>query len=137
MKTAFLTCWLICFSVGAAEAEEVVFNALPTSKVSSEAQETSRELLNESKRHEFRLLITKNGNEYLWVSRENRPLVHSISGAFHMFADPRGSGYIKIFDSSFIPESVRSPGPRYTYMEHLHMHLGTITYWGSAESFSP
>ena len=137
MKTRLLTSAAILFLVTGAHAEQIVINALPVSKVTSGSEKTSRELLDESKRSEARLLITRKGKKYVWASRENRPLVHVMSGAFHIFIDHEGSGYVKILDSSFIPDLQRQPGPRFSYMEHFHLHLGTITYWGTAESFAP
>jgi hypothetical protein len=50
-------------------------------------------------------------------------------------------GYVKVFDRQkwvpMSPKSTRTPGPRYEYMEHLTLLLGSITYWGATDTFEP
>ncbi len=120
------------FSFASASAEQVVFDAQPDSRITSSVDSSTRTVLGKEKRNEFRLLITKVGKDYFWTSREDRPLVYTMSGAFHIFSDLRGAGYIKIFDTLSLPESLREPGPRFQYMEHVTLWLGSITYWGSS-----
>lgn len=136
MNRYFLMALLIFAGFTSVSAEQVVFNAIPASRVDSSAEKTTRQVLDESKRNEFRLLITKVGDQYFWATRENKPLIHTVSGAFHIFTDTDGSGYIKIFDTHALPESIRDPGPRYQYMEHLHLWLGSTTYWGVSDQFA-
>jgi len=63
-----------------------------------------------------------------------KPLIHSVSGAFHYFTDPSGGGYIKVVDQRLLMEK---KNPRYLYMEHLTLWMQTLTYCGTAEDFSP
>ncbi|OGP28836.1 MAG: hypothetical protein A2038_04205 [Deltaproteobacteria bacterium GWA2_57_13] len=114
---------------------QVVLDAKPTIKVESGEGATSRLLLSEPDRTKYRVTIIRRGDRYFWKSREDLELVHHISGAFHYFIEPRGGGYIKIFDTHTLPESMRDPGPRFCYMEHLTLWLGTITYWGASDEF--
>jgi glycerol-3-phosphate dehydrogenase len=79
MKAIILLCLTIACLLGIAHAEEVVFNVLPESKVTSTDKETSRELLNQSKRNEFRLLMTKTGTNYVWAARPLDPYAISRS----------------------------------------------------------
>ena len=79
-----------------------------------------------------------------WASRDNRELIYTKSGFFHIFLDPRGSGYVKIADASAFSEKLGANvyteklGTNiYMYYEHLSAGLDTLTYWGTAESFSP
>ena len=116
---------------------EPVFDATPTVKVESGEGGTSRLLLSEPDRTKYRVTITRRGSRYFWTSREDRELAHHVSGAFHYFIEPRGGGYIKDFDTHMLPESMRDPGPRFRYMEHLTQWLGTITYWGASDEFRP
>ncbi len=96
------------------------------------------ETLTEAQKNEFRLLITKLGDEYIWASREQRQLIHYESGVFHYFVNPQGGGYIKVYDQNTLPDSMRDPTkPRIVYLEHLSLWLQTTTYWGSAEAFEP
>lgn len=114
---------------------QVILEAKPTVKVESNEAATSRFLLTEPERTQNRVTIIKRGDRYYWKTRENRELVHRVSGAFHFFIDPSGGGYIKVFDTHLLPEFVRDPGPRFHYMEHVTLWLGTITYWGTSEEF--
>lgn len=129
-----MICSLNPFSV---LADTVVLNGLPTVRVTSSSDSTVRETLPESKQHEFRILITKNGEDYIWVTRDNRQLIHTKSGVHDLFIDPRGGGYIKVLDQEFLPESMQDSRAQILYMEHLSLMLTTITYWGVAESFNP
>jgi len=36
-----------------------------------------------------------------------------------------------------LPESFHEPGPRFAYIEHNHLWLSTITYWGTTNVFEP
>ena len=116
-------------------AAQVVLEAKPTVKVESGEGATSRVLLSEPDRTKYSVTIIRRSGRYVWASRDDRELVHHVSGAFHYFIEPGGGGYIKIFDTHTLPESMRDPGPRFRYMEHLTLWLGTITYWGASDEF--
>jgi len=83
---------------------------------------------------QYGLVIVKRGNSYYWASREMKPLIRTVSGAFHYFTDPNGGGYIKVVDRRLLMEK---KNPRYLYMEQLTLWMQTITYWGTADAFSP
>lgn len=117
-------------------AAQVVLDVKPTVKVESAEGGTTRTVLGEPARTEPRVTIVKKGERYFWTSREDRELLHHPSGAFHYFISPAGSGYIKVFDSHSLPASLRDGGPRFRYMEHVTLWLGTITYWGATDDFS-
>jgi len=121
--------------VAAPAFAQVVLDAKPTVKVESGEGATSRLLLSEPDRTKHRVTITRRDGRYFWTSREDRELLHHGSGAFHYFIEPGGGGYIKVFDTRTLPESMRDPGPRFRYMEHLTLWLGTITYWGASDEF--
>jgi len=114
---------------------QIVLDAKPTVKVESGEGATSRFVLSESDRTKAHVTIIRRGGRYFWTSREDRELLHHTSGAFHYFIEPRGGGYIKVFDTNMLPESMRDAGPRFRYMEHLTLWLVTITYWGTSEEF--
>lgn len=132
---SLLAAGLAILLVASPVCAQVVLDAKPTVKVESGDGATARHLLSESDRTKYRVTISRRGGRYSWTSREDRELLHHLSGAFHFFIDPRGGGYIKVFDTHTLPESVRDPGPRFRYMEHLTFWLGTITYWGASEEF--
>ena len=118
-------------------AETSVLNATPLSRVNSSDTNTKREALSSAQQQEFRIVIKKIDGKYFWASRENRELFYTLSGAFHIFIDPRSGAYVKVFDKNFLAESLRDPGPRFIYLEHNHLWLNTITYWGTTNVFEP
>jgi len=117
---------------------QLVLQGTPSSRTTSSSEGSTDETLTEAQKNEFRLLITKLGDEYIWASREQRQLIHYESGVFHYFVNPQGGGYIKVYDQNTLPDSMRDPTkPRIVYLEHLSLWLQTTTYWGSAEAFEP
>jgi len=117
---------------------QLVLQGTPSNRTTSSSEGSTDETLTEAQKDEYRLLITKLGDEYIWASREWRHLDHYKSGAFHYFVDPTGGGYIKVYDQNILPEFMRDPTkPRILYLEHLSLWLQTTTYWGSAEAFEP
>ncbi len=84
------------------------------------------------------MLISKVGSQYIWASRENRPLAYHQSGVVHIFVEPNGSGYVEVVDQNDLPEMLRDKTrPRFLYKEHIRSMLANITYWGSADAFTP
>jgi hypothetical protein len=137
MRVLLLTLFITLVLFSPVQAEEVVFNASPLTRVTSSAYLTKRDLLSESERKEHPVLITKKGNRYFWANRNNRPLIYEVSGYFHLFIDPRSASYIKICDSERLPGYIKEPKPRYKYMEYMTIRMDSITYWGAAEKFEP
>jgi hypothetical protein len=131
----FFICLLLITST--ASGEEIVLNATPVSRVTSSIESTAREELTISQGNEYRLLITKDGNDYVWSTRENTNLFLVQSGAFSIFVSKSGNGYIEIFDTSYLPEQAGTPSVRFIYKEHIRNSLGNLTYWGTTDSFSP
>lgn len=124
-------------SATSAVANEAVIAAEPFIRVRSSASEAAREKLSSSEAKSNALVISKSGSEYIWVSRQSRQLVYLRSGAYHLFIDPRGGGYVKVFDQNVLPEAMRQPGPRFRWYEHVSVGLETITYWGEGNAFHP
>ena len=131
----YLVPFALVFVLASPGLAQTVLSARPTVKVESDAASTQRFQLSDAEQEEFRVVITTRDGRYYWISREGRELIHHASGAFHYFIDPTGGGYIKVFDTSLVPEFLRDPGPRFQYFEVLSLWLGTITYWGASEDF--
>lgn len=96
------------------------FICTPQKKVESDPQGTQEYALSAKQVADYTLRIDKQGPTYIWTSREKKRLINRHSGAFNIFYPDDGSGYIKLFQMS----------DQIMYMEHLHMMLNTITYWG-------
>lgn len=129
MKIA-LRCILISLllpSIAFGGNEILVLNGTPFSQSKINIQKSASQNLTESQQNEYRLLITKNGDEYFWASRENIPLIKNISGDITVFISPRGSGYIR----------VSKVEGKFLYMEHMPHGFQSVTYWGISDNFKP
>lgn len=114
--------WLV-----AAPQEIVVLNGTPAIRCSSSIQETGNESLSPEDRVKNRVTITKKDGKYFWTTRENRELLHRVSGGFHYFIEPGGAGYVKVMVQD----------RKVLFMEHVSIVFMTVTYWGEAERFNP
>jgi len=93
---------------------------IPDRKASCDASGCTHETLNADQQKEYEILISGDGYDYKWLTRENKRLVVATSGLFLLLVNPEGSGYVKIH---------RSP-VKCEYMEHITLYLNNITYWG-------
>lgn len=118
---------LILPLIAFAQGELVVLNGLPLVQATCSIEDCKHFTLSESQRLESRVLITKKNNKYLWASRGNRELTKSQSGAFTIFTETSGAGYIRIAKA----------GDKVLYTEHMGLALETISYWGIANDFIP
>lgn len=136
-KIAIVTVTTFLIATTSAFANEAVIAAEPFSRVTSAASDTAREKLSSSEAKKNALVISKIGSEYIWATRQSRKLEYVQSGAFHLFIDPRGGGYVKVFDQHALPDAMRQLGPRFRWYEHVSTGLETITYWGETNAFQP
>lgn len=114
---------------------ELVFEARPTIRINANEDGATRERLSKLDQEKSRITIVWRDGKYFWATRDARELVLKSSrrGPTYLFLEPNGAGYVKIFDTHTFSDSMRTPGPRYRFMEHVHLLLGTITYWGSCD----
>jgi hypothetical protein len=133
IKLLLATASILAPAIALPAEDQVVFSGSPISKVESDSTSTSRFELSLADVAKYVLLITMKDGKYYWASPENRELKHFRSGAFHWFIS-ESSGYIKLVDRRLLLDE---ENPQYLYMEHLTLHLGTITYWGTGENFAP
>lgn len=114
-------------------ADDVVVTAVPSSKVVSSSTETVRYKLSDDERTKALLVIQKTPKGYRWSTRDDRDLVMRTSGAFALFIDPSGGGYVKIaIVRGAVALSDDSCKDGFAYLEHLSMGVATLTYWGCA-----
>lgn len=117
---AFLFLTFDCF------ADQIVFEGTPVVRARGSLEKSYNEQLSEKGQEEYKLIIVKTGDDYIWRSRENKKLVYHKSGIYDYFNQPEGAGYIKITKNE----------DGYVYMEHIHLGLETITYWGISEELN-
>jgi hypothetical protein len=115
----------------------VVLEGRPASRVESSDDASRHVAIPEQERAKLRVVIVRKGDRYFWASRENRELERRVSGAFHYFVDRAEGGYVRVFDRSTLPDSLRPDGPQFEYTEHVPVWRGTVTYWGALDTFEP
>lgn len=108
--------------------ETIVFEGMPLVRNSASVENSINERVKGEKQINYKLIITKEGKNYIWFSREKKKLKYSKRGALHYFINPEGRGYIKIS---------KARGGKYLYLEHMSRGLQTITYWGTADKLKP
>jgi hypothetical protein len=133
MKTQIATVFILaglCAGLAPAADEREVFFGLPTVKYQVSVDDSQRTKLTSADSTKNAVRIVKIGDEYIWKARENRKLIYSYPGYgdFHYFIDPHGGGYVKI---------ARTPDGKVTFLEYVGLGMVTITYFGSAQSFTP
>lgn len=112
----------------------------PKVRVVSNQKETFRVELKEKDQSDYALAIRKEGNNYIWISRDGKVLKRELIGTFDYFISERGSDYIKIVREA----SVLNPLKGFTasvqeeqfgckYIEHMSDKLNTVTYFGDCD----
>ena len=83
---------------------------------------------------ELRVVIVREGDKYFWRSRENVPLMKTVSGSYVTYLAMNGAGYIRVLTPEMrklreqLPAAEREK--EYVYMEHLINQLRSVTYLG-------
>jgi hypothetical protein len=111
----------------------IVVDVEPTVRVVSERDSSARVELSPVERAKNRITVVELDGKFYWASREYCELIRFQSGLFVVFADPSGSGLVKVLDQRSVPQSAlsRIPGPDLQILEVTHVFLATISYWGS------
>lgn len=113
----------------------VVLEGRPVAKVEGAEDAARHTAVTGAEREKLKLVIVRKGDRYFWASRENRELERRAAGAFHYYIDRTDGGYIRVFDRSTLPESLRPEGGQFEYVEHVPVWRSTLTYWGVADRF--
>ena len=112
----------------------VVLTGIPTVKVNSSEETTSRTVLTEIEQRAARVLLVRRDKKFLWVTQGNKLVSHINRGSQHLFLDPEAGNYLKIFSQ---PTTSGERGREYVYIEHVNQGPETVTYWGRADIFEP
>jgi hypothetical protein len=126
-RFVFILLLLSVLSIQPADAKTLILSGIPDIQTRSTPEESVRIEMDSVKKKNHRVLIIKEGDEYIWESRERRKLIRSTQGPLTLFIDPTGGGYIKVAPSE----------GKIIYMEHISQGLNTFTYWGIVEHFEP
>jgi hypothetical protein len=93
---------------------------LPTARLDATREGAKRQRLDRDQATNQALQIKIVDGRYYWTSRENRPLTLTTSGEFIYLTSTEPGQYV----------SFRKINERLSYVEHVDMGLGSVTYWG-------
>jgi hypothetical protein len=129
--TALFLIQLLSLFLAQAPADSVVvLEGRPVARVESTEHAAQHSAVPPAEQEKLKVVIVRKGNRYFWASRDNRELERRVSGAFRYFIDRTEGGYIRVFDRSTLPESMRPDGAQFEYTEHVPVWRSTITLWG-------
>jgi hypothetical protein len=92
----------------------------PTVRLDATRDAATRHKLDSAESEGQRLEIRLEGHQFVWSSRGDRPLTLTTSGDYTYLLSDQPGQYIRI----------RRLNDRFTYVEHLDMDGGSVTYWG-------
>jgi hypothetical protein len=98
----------------------VALEGMPLVRVDATEDQVTRRQLSETEIAANRLRINVQKGQFFWASRDNAPLTLSSSGEFTYLASSEPGKYVRF----------RRVNDRITYVEHLDMAYGSVTYWG-------
>jgi hypothetical protein len=93
---------------------------VPTVRLDVTSQETKRQELDRKRAAAQALKIEIVDGRYYWTSRDNRPLTLTKSGEFTYLTSAEPGRYVRF----------RKINDRISYVEHVDMEFGSVTYWG-------
>ena len=100
--------------------DTIALEGTPTVRVDTTANTTTRRQLTRKEADQQRLMVKVIDGRYFWVNRENQPLKLQTSGEFTYLSSGDPGQYIKL----------RRINDRISYVEHLDVGSGSVTYWG-------
>ena len=115
-----------------AQDERIVYSGTPLVAGTADGLAATTRPLRSESAGESGLRIVLRGGRFYWASRGDRELRRSESGRYIIFAC--AAGIIKLVDPMW--DATRSPlratveHEQFDYVEMLHEHLTTLTYWG-------
>jgi hypothetical protein len=98
----------------------VALEGKPLVRIDATEDQITRRPLTETEMTENHLTIKTENGRYFWASRGNLPLTLSSSGDFTYLASSEPGKYVRF----------RRVNDRITYVEHVDMAHGSVTYWG-------
>ena len=107
---------------------EVVLRGIPSQRIEVVGSSVSSNSLPTADAIAATVAIDRQGDRYFWSSRNGIELVRRVSGIYTIFIAQSGAGYIKV-------ERPLYDGEPFHFLEHVHLGLGTITYFGETQAF--
>jgi hypothetical protein len=139
MKLIFKFISVLCFAISInSQADQligdIIFEGYPVTKFETNGIESIEHVLGSSDGMEYKVQITKQGENFYWATKGNVQLHPVISGVYVTYIAINGAGYVRTYSEQMmrlynsLPETQKQT--ELTYMEHLTHQIGTITYYG-------
>lgn len=126
-------CLASSWSLANAETK-LVFAGKPLVRVQDAGVDRNSSDVTPAQAKEFEALITQDGEDFFWASRENKLLLCLENENFITYVAIDGVGYIKIAKPHTIKLMKQQlPDYPFTYIEHMTAGLTTYTYFGVAK----
>jgi hypothetical protein len=93
---------------------------LPSVRIDTTRDATTRRQLDSAEAAKNELKIAIVDGKYYWANRGNRPLTLSSSAEFTYLSSTEPGKYVRL----------RRLNDTISYVEHVDMPLGSVTYWG-------
>ena len=119
---------VIIAMAGSPVSAEVVLRGIPSQRVDAGPSGVSEHDLSGADALSAAVVIDRQGDRYVWSSRDGSELVRRVSGIYTIFVAQSGAGYIKV-------ETPMQDGQPFHFLEHVHLGLGTATYFGETLVF--
>jgi hypothetical protein len=101
-------------------ANATALEGVPSVRLDATEEGAKRRRLQGAEASEHRLRVAIVNGQYYWASRENRPLTLTTSGEFTYLSSTDPGHYVRF----------RRINDRISYVEHVDMPQGSVTYWG-------
>jgi hypothetical protein len=98
----------------------IALEGTPLVRIDANEDQVTRRQLTEAEIARSRLTINVDHDKYVWTSRGNLPLTVSSAGAFTYLSSSEPGKYVRFGWAN----------GRITYVEHVDMAHGSVTYWG-------
>ena len=126
---------LLCASVSLAFGQnaQTVFTGIPSVKHTDDGEGQQIANLDGDGAQANRCVISMIGGRYYWASRNNVEMQKQDGpGAYVIFTAINGGGYVKCIKPEFKGKELTA-GEKFDYIEHIHLRLTTVTYWGLSQ----
>jgi hypothetical protein len=135
MKTViFLTALILAAPAVAHGDTKLIFSGKPIVRVQDAGLGRNASELTTAQAIEFEVLITQDGDNFFWTSRENKRLLRLENENFTTFVAVDGVGYIKIAKPHTIKLlRLQLENYPFTYIEHMTAGLTVYTYFGAGK----
>jgi hypothetical protein len=134
MTTRLLAFALLLVLPHASGAQAVEFEGVPTLKVEVREGKATTEEVASRRQSELQVRIVRDGDRYLWATRNNLPMLKQESGSYVTYTAVSGAGYVRVLGPALRSAIQQLPAEQrareFIYAEHMLHQLGSVTYFG-------